>query len=55
MPGSNEDVHTAQNYRLHTRALLEPGAKELVQQVEVGLNPHVGLTQGHKDRYVQDP
>jgi hypothetical protein len=54
MPKSNEDVHTTQNCCFHTQALLEPDMKEVVPQIEVGLNPHVGLTHGHKGRYVQD-
>jgi hypothetical protein len=28
---------------------------EVVSQIEVGLDPHVGLAQGHKGRHVQDP
>jgi hypothetical protein len=39
----------------HTQALQESYVKEVVPQIEVGLNPHVGLAQGHKGRYVQDP
>jgi hypothetical protein len=55
MPRSDGDAHTAQNCRFHAQALLEPGAKEIVPQIEVGLNPHIGLTHGHKGRHVHDP
>jgi hypothetical protein len=55
VPRSDEDVHTTQNCRFHSRALLELGVKEVVPQIEVGLHPHVGLTQGHEGQYVQDP
>jgi hypothetical protein len=55
VPISDEDVDTAQNHHFRTRALLEPDTKEVVPQIEVGLNTHVGLTHGHKGRYVQDP
>jgi hypothetical protein len=54
MPRLDKGVHTAQNCRFYTRALLEPGTK-VVPQIEVGLNCHVGLTQGHEGHYVQDP
>jgi hypothetical protein len=55
MPRSDEDVHTDQNSHFHTRALLELSVKEVVQQIEVGLNPHIGLTRGRKGHHVQDP
>jgi hypothetical protein len=55
VPRSNLDVHATQNCYFYARALQESGVKEVVPQIEVGLNSHVGLTQGHKDRYVQDP
>jgi hypothetical protein len=42
MHGSNKFVDTTQNRCFRTRALLEPGVKELVLQFEVRLNPHVG-------------
>jgi hypothetical protein len=35
--------------------MLGSGTKEVLPQIEVGLNPHVGLTHGNKGRYVQDP
>jgi hypothetical protein len=53
-PRSDKDVHIAQSRHLRTRALLSPGTKEVVPQIEVGLNPHIGLAQGHKGRHVQD-
>jgi hypothetical protein len=55
MPRSDKEVHTTQNRRFRARALHESGAKEVVPQIEVVLDPLVGLTQGHKGRYVQDP
>jgi hypothetical protein len=55
MPRSDKEVHTTQNRHFRARALHESGAKEVVPQIEVVLDPHVGLTQGHKGRYVQDP
>jgi hypothetical protein len=35
--------------------LPKPGTEEIVPQIEVGLNPHVSLTQGHEGRHMQDP
>jgi hypothetical protein len=29
--------------------------EEIVPQAEVGIYPHVGLTQGHEGRNMQDP
>jgi hypothetical protein len=55
MPRSDKDVHTTQNCRFRARALPELGARVVVSQFEVGLNPHIGLTQGHKGHHVQDP
>jgi hypothetical protein len=55
VPRSDKNVHTTQNRRFYTRALLELGTKEVVSQITVEFNPHVGLTQGHKGRYVEDP
>jgi hypothetical protein len=54
VPKSDEDVHTAQNHRFHARVLSEPGTK-VVPQIEVGLNPHIGVTHGHIGHHVQDP
>jgi hypothetical protein len=45
-PRSDEDVQTAQIRRFHARALLKLSAKELVSQIEVELNLHIGLAQG---------
>jgi hypothetical protein len=39
MYGSDKFVDTTQNRCFRTRALLEPGVKELVLQLEVRLNP----------------
>jgi hypothetical protein len=54
-PRSNKDVRTTQNFCFGTQALLEPSVAEVVPQIEVGLNRHVGLTQVHKGHHVQDP
>jgi hypothetical protein len=54
VPKSNEDVHFAQNRHFHTQALPELGAKGVLQ-IEVGFNPHVGPTQGHKGSHMKDP
>jgi hypothetical protein len=51
MTSSYIEVHTTQNHHFHARALQEPDVKEVVPQIKVGLDPHVGLTQGHKGRY----
>jgi hypothetical protein len=48
MPKSDKDVHIAQSRCLRSRALLKLGVKEVVPQVEVRLNPHIGLAQGHR-------
>jgi hypothetical protein len=55
MPKSNEVIHTTQHHCFRTRALPEPSAEKVVPQIEVGLNPHIGLTQDHKRYHVQDP
>jgi hypothetical protein len=52
MTESDEDVHTDQSRHFHARALLQPSVKEVVSQIEVGFNPHIGLTQGHKGHHV---
>jgi hypothetical protein len=54
-PRSDKYVHLAQGHHFCTRALLKPGMKEVVSQIEVGLNPHIGLTQGYKGRHVKHP
>jgi hypothetical protein len=51
-PGSDEDVHTTQSHCLRARVLLYLGAKEVVPQIEVELNPHIGLAQSDKCRHV---
>jgi hypothetical protein len=43
MPRSNIGDHATQNHYFGTPVLREPGAKEVVPQIEVGLNPQVGL------------
>jgi hypothetical protein len=55
MPRSDIDVHATQNYCFRAQALQELGAKEVIPQIEVRLNPYIGLTQGHKGCYVQYP
>jgi hypothetical protein len=55
MSGLDMDGHASQNRCFHVRALREPDAKEVVPQVEMGVNPHVGLKQSHKGRGMQDP
>jgi hypothetical protein len=47
-PRSNKDVHITQSYRFHARAWPQLGTKEVLLQIEVGLNPYMGLAQGHK-------
>jgi hypothetical protein len=47
--------HAYQNCHFHVRALWELNAKEVVPQVEMGVNPHIGLAQSHEGRDVQDP
>jgi hypothetical protein len=37
------------------RVLWTPDVEEIVPQVEMGVNPHVGLTQSHEGRDMQDP
>jgi hypothetical protein len=55
VPRFDVDIHATQNHRFRARSLQEPGEKEVVPQIEVRLNPHVGLAQDHIGRYVQDP
>jgi hypothetical protein len=38
------DIHATQNRRFHARARQELGAKEVIPQIKVGLNPNVGFT-----------
>jgi hypothetical protein len=54
MPRLEVDLHATQNCRFHVCALRELDAKEVVPQVEVGVNAHEGLTQSHKGRDMQD-
>jgi hypothetical protein len=41
----NIAIHAAQNRRFLARAQQEPGVNEVVPQMKVGLDPHVGITQ----------
>jgi hypothetical protein len=52
---SDEEVHATQNCLFHARALSESNTKKVVPQIEVGLNPDIGLRLGHKGCHVQDP
>jgi hypothetical protein len=54
-PGLDKDVHAAPHHYFRVRALSQPGAKEIVPQIEMGLNPHIGLAQGHEGCNMQDP
>jgi hypothetical protein len=55
MPISDVDDHATQNHHFRAWAWQEPGAKEVVPQIEVELNPHVGLAKSYKGRDMQDP
>jgi hypothetical protein len=55
LPRTDIKVHTTQHPPFHARALQELGAKKVVPHIEVGLDPHIDLTQGHKGRHAQDP
>jgi hypothetical protein len=55
LPRSNIKVNTTQHPCFCARALQKPCMNEVVSQIEVGPDPHVGLAQGHKGRHVQDP
>jgi hypothetical protein len=52
MPRLDMNVHTTQNHRFRVRTLREPNVKEVVPHVEVGVNPHEGLTQSYKGRHM---
>jgi hypothetical protein len=41
--GFDIDVHASQNCHFRAQALQGPNVKEIVPQIKVGLNPHVGL------------
>jgi hypothetical protein len=43
MLGFDIDVHASQNRHFHAQALREPNVKEVVSQIKVGLDPHIGL------------
>jgi hypothetical protein len=49
------DVHATQNHHFRVRALWESDAQEVVPQIEVAINPHVGLAESHKGHGIQDP
>jgi hypothetical protein len=51
-PKFDINIYAIQNHRLCARALWEPDAKELVLQIEVGANPHIGLAQSYKGHNV---
>jgi hypothetical protein len=55
MPILDVNVHSTLNRHFRIRALREPDAKEVVPQVEVGVNPYKGLAQSHKGHDMQDP
>jgi hypothetical protein len=55
MPRLDIDVNATQNHHFRARARQELGAKEVVPQMKVGLNPHIGLTRGQEGRHMQDP
>jgi hypothetical protein len=46
---------TPRDCQLHVWVLWTPDTEEIIPQVEMGVNPHVGLTQSHKGCDVQDP
>jgi hypothetical protein len=46
--GSEYGVHIAQGLHSRVRALSQPRLEKVAPQVEVGLNPNVGLAQGHE-------
>jgi hypothetical protein len=43
VPEHDIDIHSTQNRRFHVHVLRELDAKEVVTQIKVGVNPHVGL------------
>jgi hypothetical protein len=57
MPKPDVDNHTTPptNCQFRVWVLWMPDAEEIVLQVKMGVNPHIGLTQSHKDRDVLDP
>jgi hypothetical protein len=54
MPRLDIDAHATQNHRFHLQALREPDVKEVVSQVEVGVNPYESSAQSHKGHDMQD-
>jgi hypothetical protein len=55
MPRLDMDNHTPQICQFHVLVLRTSDAEEMVRQVKMGVNPHVGLAQSHKVHDVQDP
>jgi hypothetical protein len=43
-PRLDQDVHIAQSHHFHVRALSQPGVEKVAPQINVGLNPNIGLT-----------
>jgi hypothetical protein len=54
MPKLGVDNHAPRNNQFRVWVLRTQDAKEIVPLVKMGVNPHVGLTQNHKEHDVQD-
>jgi hypothetical protein len=52
MPRLGMNNHTPGDHQLHFRVLRTPDTEEVIPQIELRINPQVGLTQSHKGRYV---
>jgi hypothetical protein len=55
MPRLDMDNHTPQICQFHVLVLRTSDAEEMVRQVKMGVNTHVGLAQSHEVHDVQDP
>jgi hypothetical protein len=55
MPRPRVDNHAPQNCHFCVWVLWMPVVEKIVSQDEMEVNPHIGLTQNHKGRDIQDP
>jgi hypothetical protein len=54
-PRSDRNAHIAPHCHFLTRAQPQLEAEEIVPEIKLGLNPHVGLAQGYQSRNMKDP
>jgi competence CoiA-like predicted nuclease len=55
MPRRDMNDRTPGYCQPHIQVLWVMDIEEIIQQIELRINPQVSLTQSHKGRYMQDP